>query len=112
MANVIQFGRSVGGVASITAATTQTQAAATPLTGYINVVASANANDAVLLPSDYAVGDTLIVVNASAAAVGVFPGTGGAINGGTDDAVKAIATKMSGLYISLGDNDWAAVLSA
>jgi hypothetical protein len=112
MSNVVQFGRSIGGYVAVTAATTQTQAAATPLTGGINFVTTGNASDAVLLPSGFALGDSLIVVNSSGVALGVFPGTGGKINNGTGDAVKAMAANMSGLFISLGSNNWAAVLSA
>ena len=112
MANVTQFGRSIGGYATATAGTTQTQAGATALTGAINFVTTGNANDGVLLPSGYALGDTLVIVNSSGAALNVYPGTDGKINNGSANAAKALAANMSGLYISLGSNLWAAVLSA
>lgn len=112
MANVTQFGRSVGGYATITAGTTQTQAGATALTGAINYVTTGNASDGVLLPSGYAQGDTVIIVNSSAVALNVYPGTDGKINNGTANAAKALAANLSGLYVSLGSNNWGAVLSA
>lgn len=112
MPNVSQTLRIVGGYATATAGTTQTQAGATALTAGINVVTTGNASDGVLLPSNYALFDTLVIVNTSAVALNVYPGTGGKINNGTADAAKALAANMSGLYVSLGSNNWAAVLSA
>jgi hypothetical protein len=110
MDNIKQGARAVGGYAAVTAGTTQTQAGATPLTGAINYVTTGNASDGVLLPSGYAVGDMVIVVNSSANALNVYPGTGGKINnaGSANDA-KALAANTTGLYISLGSNNWAAI---
>ena len=112
MPNVMQNARLIGGYATATAGTTQTQAGATALTGGINIVTTGNASDGVLLPSDIALGDSLVICNISGAALNVYPGTDGAINGGSANAAKALAANMSGLYVSLGDNNWAAVLSA
>lgn len=112
MANVMQNARLIGGYETATAGTTQTQAGATLLTGGINFVTTGNANDGVKLPADIALGDSLIIVNSSAASLNVYPNTDGQINNGTANAAKALAANMSGLYVSLGDNDWAAVLSA
>jgi hypothetical protein len=112
MPNVTQFSRQQGGVESFTAGTTQTQAGATLLTGFINRVTTGNANDGVRLPANFAVGDTVYIVNQSAASLNVYPSTGGAINGGSANAAKALAANMSGLYISLGGENWGAVLSA
>ena len=112
MANIMQNARFVGGYATATAGTTQTQAGATPLTGAINYVTTGNASDGVLLPSNYALGDMVFIINSSGAALNVYPGTGGKINNGSANAAKALAANMSGLYISLGSNNWAAVLSA
>ena len=112
MPNVTQFSRSVGGYATATAGTTQTQAGATALTGAVNVVTTGNANDGVKLPTDVAVGDVVYIVNVSNAALNVYPATGGAINGGSANAAKALAANMSGAYVSLGGENWGAVLSA
>ena len=112
MANVMQNARLIGGYATATAGTTQTQAGATLLTGGINYVTTGNANDGVKLPADIAFGDSLIIVNSSGVALNVYPGTDGAINNGSANVAKALAANMSGLYVSLGDNNWAAVLSA
>lgn len=112
MANVMQNARLIGGHETATAGTTQTQAGATLLTGGINFVTTGNASDGVKLPADIALGDSLIIINSSAVALNVYPNTDGQINNGTANAAKALAANMSGLYVSLGDNDWAAVLSA
>jgi hypothetical protein len=42
----------------------------------------------------------------------VYPNTGGKINNGSANAAKALAANLSGAYISLGDENWGAVLSA
>jgi hypothetical protein len=112
MPNVTSFRRSIGGYATATAGTTQTQAGATALTGAINVVTTGNASDGVKLPTEMGVGDIVIIVNISAVALNVYPATGGAINGGTANAAKALAANMSGEYICLGSDNWGAVLSA
>ncbi len=112
MANIMQNARFVGGYATATAGTTQTQAGATALTGAINYVTTGNASDGVKLPTGYALGDMVMVVNSSGVALNVYPASGGKINNGSADAAKALAANMTGLYISLGSNNWAAVLSA
>lgn len=112
MPNTTQFARTFGGYATATAGTTQTQAGATALTGFINVVTTGTAGDGVILPAGYTVGDQVIITNVSGASLNVYPATGGAINGGSANAAKALAANMSGLYVSLGSNNWAAVLSA
>jgi hypothetical protein len=112
MPNVTQFSRSVGGFETITAGTTQTQAGATQLAGGVSVVTVTTANDGVRLPLDMAQGDVIYVVNSSANSLNVYPNTGGRINNGTVNATKALVANMSGAYISLGSENWAAVLSA
>lgn len=112
MPNVTQFARSIGGYVAVTAGTTQTQAGATALTGALNVVTTGTANDGVRLPADYGVGEQIVVANISGAALNVYPSTGGAINGGSANAAKALAANMAGLYISTGNSNWVAVLSA
>ena len=112
MSNVTQFPRSVGGYEAITAGTTQTQAGATQLGGSISFVTTGNASDGVRLPTDMALGDVVYVVNSSAVALNVYPNTGGKINNGSANAAKALAANLSGAYISLGSENWGAVLSA
>lgn len=114
MPNIMQNARFVGGVSLAVAAAGDDQATATALTAAINVVTSATGTsaDGVRLPADYAEGDLLLIVNATATALDVFPPTGGKINGGTANAAKALAANMSGLYVSLDGGNWGAVLSA
>ena len=112
MPNVTQFPRSIGGYETITAGTTQTQAGATQLAGAISFVTTGNANDGVRLPTEMAVGDVVYVVNSSGVSLNVYPATGGKINNGTANAAKALVANMSGAYISLGGENWGAVLSA
>ena len=109
-----QFGRFIGGVNTAVAAAGNSQATATALTASLNVVTSATGTsaDGVLLPAGYAQGEIILIVNATAVALDVFPPTGGAINGGSANAAKALAANISGLYVSLGGGDWGAVLSA
>jgi hypothetical protein len=112
--SITQFGRFIGGVNAAVAAAGNSQATATALTASLNVVTSATGTsaDGVRLPAGYSQGDIILIVNATAVALDVFPPTGGAINGGTADAAKALAANISGLYVSLGGGDWGAVLSA
>lgn len=112
MANTMSFGVEVGGYETATAGTTQTQAGATALTGFINYVTTGTAADGVLLPSGRTVGDVVYVVNSSGVSLNVYPATGGKINNGTANAAKALAANLSGCYISLGSENWGAVLSA
>ena len=112
MPNVTQFTRSVGGYETATAGTTQTQAGATQLAGFINYVTTGTAGDGVRLPAGIAAGDVVYIVNSSNASLNVYPNTGGAINNGSANAAKALAANMSGTYISLGNENWGAVLSA
>lgn len=112
MANTMNFATEVGGYETATAGTTQTQAGATALTGFINYVTTGTASDGVKLPADRTVGDVVYVVNSSGVALNVYPNTGGKINNGTANAAKALAANLSGCYISLGSENWGAVLSA
>lgn len=112
MANSMSFATEVGGYETATAGTTQTQAGATALTGFINYVTTGNASDGVKLPADRTAGDIVYVVNSSGVALNVYPNTGGKINNGSANAAKALAANLSGCYISLGSENWGAVLSA
>jgi hypothetical protein len=112
MPNVTQFSRNIGGYEAVTAGTTQTQAGATQLAGSVSYVTTGNASDGVRLPTDIAVGDVIYVINSSGVALNVYPATGGKINNGTANAAKALAANLAGAYISLGGENWGAVLSA
>jgi hypothetical protein len=114
MSNIMQNARFIGGVNNAVAAAGDSLATATPLTAAVNVITSATGTtaDGVRLPADYAVGDMLVVINTTGVAVDVWPPSGGAINGASANAAKALAINMSGLYISLGGGKWGAVLSA
>jgi hypothetical protein len=65
-----------------------------------------------MLPAGYGLGDVVYVVNSSGVALNVYPATGGKINNGSANAAKALAANLSGCYISLGSENWGAVLSA
>lgn len=114
MANIMQNARFVGGVDSAVAAAGNSQATATELSAAVNIVTSSTATsaDGVKLPDNYAVGDMVMVVNTTDNALDVWPPSGGAINGGSADALAALAANMTGLYVSIGDGNWGAVLSA
>ena len=112
MANSMSFATEVGGYETATAGTTQTQAGATALVGFINFVTTGTAADGVKLPAERTVGDVVYVVNSSGVSLNVYPATGGKINNGSANAAKALAANLSGCYISLGSENWGAVLSA
>lgn len=104
-----QFPRMVGGVASATAGTTQTQADATALSGAVNLVTTGNANDGVLLPASPAAGDVVYIVNLSAAVLKVYPTTGGKINNGSANAAVSMRANTTGAFVATGSGNWGAV---
>lgn len=112
--SAMQNARLIGGIDTEVAAAGANQATATELTAAINVITSATAStaDGVRLPAGYAESDMIFVVNNTAVALDVFPPEDGAINGGSDNAARALAANKSGLYVSLGSGNWGAVLSA
>ncbi len=109
----MQYARTLGGVATIAAAGS-TQATATAVTAGLTIVSSATGTtaDGIRLPASWGIGESITIVNTTDVALDVFPSTGGAINGGTANAAKALAANMSGRYISIGSDNWGAVLSA
>lgn len=107
-----QYARHVGGIAAVTAGTTQTQAGAAALTGAVNLVTTGNANDGVRLPSNRSAGDILYIVNNSTNAAKVYPPTGGAINGGSANADVLLRGRSMGVYLSLGGGNWGATVDA
>ena len=85
---------------SITAATTQTQAAGTSLTGTINVITvCANSSDAVTLPSLASLNYPMVIVsNQGAQTTQIFPASGQSVNGGTTDASVTLAAGKVGIF--------------
>jgi hypothetical protein len=99
-------------VKSITASTTQTQAAGTLAHGDINLVTTGNASDAVTLPANLPAGTIIYLVNLSANAGLLFPAVGGAGNGGTVDASTAIAASKTTVVMCTGSNNYRTFVSA
>jgi hypothetical protein len=109
----MQYARTLGGVATIAAAGS-TQATATAVTAGLTIVSTATSSsaDGIRLPASFGTGEVITIVNTTGVALAVFPSTGGAINGGSANAGKTLAANMSGRYISIGSDNWGAVLSA
>lgn len=109
----MRYARTLGGIATIAAAG-DSQATATAVTAGLTIVSTATGTsaDGIRLPASWGEGEEITVVNTTAVALDVFPPTGGAINGGSANAAKALAANMSGRYISIGGGNWGAVLSA
>ena len=78
----------------------------------ITEYSSSTSNYGPTLPSDAAPGDTYWVGNTSANTIKVWPASGFKINGGSADAALSIPTLKSATFISLGDGNWIANLSA
>jgi hypothetical protein len=94
--------------AGITAATTQTQAAATALTAMVNEVSTvANANDCVLLPAASA-GRPVFIINNGANTLQIFPKVDDAINDVAVDGSVTLAAAAKGLYVSYNTTTWEA----
>jgi hypothetical protein len=94
--------------ASITASTTQTQAAAVQLVAGTNHVSvCANANDAVKLPAARA-GSVVTVINRGANTLQVFPAESASdkIDDGAADASVTIATNKVATFSAIDGTDW------
>lgn len=110
----------LGTRATATAGTTQTQAGATAVTGFLNGVTTGVANDGVFLPrADMAnqVGQTLIIVNRSAAILKVYPyydatdgASGGTVDGGAANAAINQAASTTRMYTLNSKNTWVSEL--
>jgi len=109
----MQYARTLNGNATIAAAGTNA-ATASAVTAGLTIISTATGTsaDGVRLPANWGIGETITIVNITAVAIDVWPPTGGAINGGSADAAKALAANMAGEYVSLGSGNWGAVLSA
>lgn len=103
---------------AVTAATVQTRAAATQLTGtYNNLTVVANSGDAVGLPPITAIGQQVWVTNAGANPAKVFPdnGTPGAsttIDGGAAAASVTVTNAKSALFTATTLTNWQTIGSA
>lgn len=104
-----QFPTRVGGVATITAGTTQTQAGATEATGATNIVTTGNANDGVILTARNP-GDSVVIINVSAVALKVYPPSGAAINGGSANAAVTVKANSSAVFTCGSSTVWGGVV--
>jgi hypothetical protein len=94
--------------AGLTAATTQTQAAATALTADYNEISTcANSGDAVKLRTAIK-GDQQTITNNGALPLQIFPNTSDAINGGSADAAdtELLPPGQSRTYITKDTTNW------
>ena len=64
------------------------------------------------LPSIAQTGDTYWVGNNTANSINVWPATGGAIGTGSANAAQAVGAGKSAKFLSLGNNNWIALVSA
>lgn len=91
---------------AITASSTDTQAAATPLTNTINLVTSGADTHAVLLPAATAGLVRYVQVTTGAYAVKVYPADGDKINGGSANAAVVCKEATGQLFIALDSGEW------
>jgi hypothetical protein len=101
----------VGFVTKAQAATASAQGGQSLPTSVVEYSTSTS-NYGPTLPSDAAPGDKYWVSNTSANTIKVWPASGFKINGGSADAALSIATLKSAVFVSLGDGNWFAILSA
>lgn len=98
---------------TITAKAGGGQALATQLVTLMNrVTVVASANDSVKLPVAVGGITSLVVVNASANALAVFPSTGDQINGAGANIVFSLAAGKTATFNAAGALNWHGVLSA
>lgn len=92
--------------AAVSAAGT-TQGTATALTADINVVTTATGGSAtgVVLPTAVA-GMRVIVRNATATAISVYPATGAAIDGSSANAALTVTTQQSFEFVAISSTEW------
>lgn len=112
MANIMQNARFIGGDNLELAAAGSDQATAVLAGGAVNVVTDAIEGTALLLPSDRALSDLLIIINSAGAALSVFPPEGGTIGAAAENAATSLADGKTAIFVSLGSGNWAALLSA
>lgn len=102
----------VGAVSGLVAHAGGGQGSATPLTAEMNQVATvATIADSVVLPAS-APGMQIVVMNAAANSMNVFPATGETINAGAANAAYAQAGGKIALFCCMVSGNWRALLSA
>jgi hypothetical protein len=90
----------------ITAAVASNQAGGTPIRSAFNRVTTvANAGDSVTLPVALA-GASLVITNASATSMDVFPAVGGVINALSPNAAFAIAGGVTVMFVCSVAGTW------
>lgn len=111
-----QFPTIIGGVQTgVTASATQTQAAATTITGAVATVTVVAAdNDGVVLRSDLPAQSRIVIANLdSAQDIKVYPPVGGTINGGAVNAALVVGQQQVVECIQIGSGlTWIALLGA
>jgi hypothetical protein len=90
------------------AATGSAQGDAAALSEGLNVVSAADGTKGVVLPTAVA-GMTVIVKNTAAAALKIYPATGGAINAGAANAAYSITNLTSTLLVASSATQWYSV---
>jgi len=99
----------LGFATGITAGTTQTQGGATALTALKNYISTvANAGDGVRLPTA-AAGKQMVVHNAGANALALYPATGAVINGGSANAAITVGVGEYVMLLGLSTTAWLAI---
>lgn len=95
-------------------ATGNSQATATLLTATTNVVTASTETTgiALRLPAQWTPGDRMYVANVTGEALSVFPPAGKKVNGGSDDAAVTLKANAMAVFLSVGDDNWAAVLDS
>jgi len=101
----------VGFVTLAQAATAAAQGGQTLPTSIVEYTTSTS-NYGPTLPSDAAPGDKYWVANHSANTIKVWPASGKTINGGSADAALSLTTLKNAVFVSLGNGNWFANLTA
>jgi hypothetical protein len=101
----------VGFVSKAQAATAAAQGGQALPTSVVEYTTSTT-NYGPTLPADAAPGDRYWVANNSANTIKVWPASGFKINGGSADAALSITTLKNAVFVSLGDGNWFANLTA
>lgn len=76
------------------------------------VVATTAANTGVRLPAGLTAGDNGTICNKGASTLFCYPPSGGAINGGSDDAKVDIATAKGAVWVAHGGDDFTVIVGA
>lgn len=100
-----------GVVANSVSAAGTTQATGTALVASVNYITTAAASSGVTLPS-CEIGDSVLVYNAGANTVKVYPDSSSKINAGTTDAAINLAINTGILLTRVTTTVWIGILSA